>query len=695
MPPLKGFSDNPFTSHADFKIASIALLRALKPYQSAHGARIRLPLVTGTHFDDVAAQLEGFARALWAVGTLMHSSIVTKTEYEELIEPYVKGLANGTNPHHSEYWGPVVVRDQRMVEMEIISFALLAAPEVMFHSQTDEAKQNITEWLKTINGKDFPTTNWLWFRVMTNLALVKVCNVSHSTVIEAMKADLDLMEQFYLGDGWAADGMWSKEGRQADYYSGSFAIQFSQLIYAKMAQDIDPERCERFRSRAKEFSLSFWRYFDSNGSAIPFGRSLTYRFAFAGFWSAAAFAEVDLPEPLHDWGVVKGLLLRHFRWWSDKQDIFNVDGTLTIGFAYPNMYMSEDYNSPQSPYWAMKSFLALGLLENHTFWTAEEKPLPRLETSMATSIRPPMHIICSTENHHFLLSAGQYCPWPLKTTEAKYGKFAYSSQFGFSVPTGTLIQQIAPDSTLALSIDGGETWRVPWRVSEHSFGTATVHNKGMTMEILPALRSTWAPWKGADIEVITHLIPPSKRWPDWHVRVHQIINKGLNETRIRSIQGGFAIQGRGAKLGEVLPTMTDTTGLAARDIGSFPEGTHQVTGGALVCSNAGASGVRAIEIIQSQGLNSNIPNGTGQSEILKPDANTNLMHQRTLIPIIRSEIDLQKDKFLASAVFALARTSDRVGRYSGLHIDKLWEDVPVVSTTPEGNNHLEWYITME
>lgn len=269
MPPLRNFSDNPLVTHADFKTASIALLRGLKPYQSAGGARIRLPLVTGTHFDDVAAQLEGYARALWAVGTLLHSDMITLEEHEELIEPYVCGLANGTNPDHIEYWGPVVLRDQRMVEMEIISFALLAAPDAMFHAQPDEAKRHITTWLKTINGKDFPTTNWLWFRVMTNLALHKTCGIPQEEVVGDMKADLDLLEQFYLSDGWAADGMWSDAGRQADYYSGSFAIQFSQLIYVKMAKDIDPERCERFESRAKEFALSFWRYFDANGKYYP------------------------------------------------------------------------------------------------------------------------------------------------------------------------------------------------------------------------------------------------------------------------------------------------------------------------------------------------------------------------------------------------------------------------------------------
>jgi hypothetical protein len=265
MPPLAGFSDNAFSTRQDFKFAAVALLRAIKPYQSPGGARIKLPLTSGTHFDDVAAQLEGYARALWAVGTLLHSKSVTHDEHDELIRPYIDGLAHGTDPAHPEYWGPVVLRDQRMVEMEIISYALLAAPDAMFNSQAYDAKRNITEWLKTINGKDFPITNWLWFRVMTNLALVKVCGVPYDEVGNAMKEDLDLMERFYMGQGWAADGMWSEEGRQADYYSGSFAIQFSQLIYSKMAQDFDPERCIKFQTRAKEFAMTFWRYFDTNG----------------------------------------------------------------------------------------------------------------------------------------------------------------------------------------------------------------------------------------------------------------------------------------------------------------------------------------------------------------------------------------------------------------------------------------------
>lgn len=704
MPSLLGFSDNSFSNHADFMKACVSLLRALKPYQSSGGARIRLPLATGTHFDDVAAQLEGFARPLWAVGALIHGDCLTNHEWRDLIDPYVRGLANGTNPNHSEYWGPVVLRDQRMVEMEIISFALLSAPDVMFHRQEPEAKRNITHWLGTINGKDFPITNWLWFRVMTNLALVKVCDIPYEEIKGSMDQDLDQMEQFYLGEGWAADGMWNNDGRQADYYSGSFAIQFSQLLYIKMAEDLDPTRCAKFRERATAFATSFWRYFDTNGAAVPFGRSLTYRFAFAGFWSAAAFAEVGLPAPVDDWGVVKGLLLRHFRWWSDKHDMFNVDGTLTIGFTYPNMYMSEDYNSPQSPYWAMKSFVALGLPETHPFWTAEEKPYPEWAvegnvhqedaTTLATTITPGQ-IICNTGSHHFLLTSGQFCPWPLKATEAKYCKFAYSSHFSFSVPTASNhLAQVAPDSTLALLRSGTDIWRVPWKTGNAWFGVATLINKDEgTAEKIPTLNNIWRPWKDSDVEVSSTLIAPCSRWPDWHIRIHTFTNNThLEALGMLAHEAGFAIQGRGAKYGETLPAFDDEGAMFnAQNIG-FLQGTIQSDDGVLICSSAGASGIRPLDIRTSYATPDTIEAITG--EVLKPDANTNLMWQRTVMPTIKFGVKplARQDKAIfASGVFAIARRKGIEQEYDELDIGRRWKDVPnVYQEGAEPEDVKEW-----
>lgn len=133
-----------------------------------------------------------------------------------------------------------------------------------------------------------------------------------------------------------------------DYYSSSFAIHFLQLLYAKLAGEEEPERAAEFRKRAQAAALDLVHYFDEEGRAIPFGRSVGYRFAMCSFWGALAYADVELPKPL-TWGMVKGIVLRHLRWWQTQPNIWSSSGTLTIGYSYPNMYMAENYNSPGSP----------------------------------------------------------------------------------------------------------------------------------------------------------------------------------------------------------------------------------------------------------------------------------------------------------------------------------------------------------
>lgn len=273
MPPLAGFTDNSFRTHADLITASYALLEPLHAYKSPGGARIKIPVETGTHFDETAAQLEGFARSLWVVAPLL--ALEKNTEHKNALQnahlsTFPEGLIAGTTPDvKNEYWGPIQNTDQRMVEMEILSFALLCAP-TSFLPSTDIAKMNLITWLQNINGKTIPTNNWLWFRVLTNLALVKTCGVPYETLRESIAADLKVLDSFEMGEGngWNSDGVWGEGGRQADYYSGSFAIQFSQLLFVKFASDLDPERAKKYKKRAGLFALDFMRYFDADGTSI-------------------------------------------------------------------------------------------------------------------------------------------------------------------------------------------------------------------------------------------------------------------------------------------------------------------------------------------------------------------------------------------------------------------------------------------
>ncbi len=206
--------------------------------------------------------------------------------------------------------------DQRMVESCPIGFTLAIAGDHFWAPLTQAQKDNVASWIGTMNDKEMPNTNWLWFRVFANLGL-KANGAAYSH--ERIEADMVQLDTFHRGDGWSNDG---PEGyTQMDYYSGSFAIQYLQLLYSRLAASFDPERCKEYQRRAKAYALDFVHYSDPNGHCIPFGRSLTYRFATIAFWSAFAFASVDPPAPL-TWGIIKGLFLRNLRWWNRKHHIF-------------------------------------------------------------------------------------------------------------------------------------------------------------------------------------------------------------------------------------------------------------------------------------------------------------------------------------------------------------------------------------
>ncbi|KAK7031509.1 hypothetical protein R3P38DRAFT_3313584 [Favolaschia claudopus] len=565
------FASNPLKTKADLAKFLTGLLDPLAAHTSPGGARIHLGH-TATHFDETAAQLEGFSRPIWGLAALLGGG----GEYSGR-ERWVSGLANGCDPKHEEFWGDMRDKDQRMVECSAIGFSIAVAREKLWDPLSVEAKANIEGWLGGMNDKEMPNTNWLWFRVFANLGLSKAGSQKFDA--QRMKADLDHLDTFYIGGGWSRDG---PEGVvQLDYYSSSFAIQFAQLIYSKLAAEEDPVRCEEYRNRARQFALDFVHYFDKE----------------------VAFADVELPAPL-TWGVVKGLQLRNLRYWAKQPGAYSTDGTLTIGFCYPNHNMTENYNSPGSPYWCCKSFVTLSLPETHPFWAAEEEAYPSALLNTVKALKLPYHIATNLGGHTYILSSGQQCSYPVKQGPAKYGKLAYSSAFGYSVPVGSgTLEELGGDNTLALSDDSGETWKY--------------------------------------VAVETWLVPPTEAALLWHLRVHRI-RTGRSLT---SAEGGFAIYGQ-REDGRAL----DPVGSAESE--AF--GTLSEAKTARAASKAGASGIVHLQGAQRKGT------------ALRTDANTNLIVARAVLPTLIGEHEAsESDLWLVTAVFALPSVGDHKGAAEG------------------------------
>ncbi len=471
-------------SKQDFRNWMHKILDPLKPLYSEGGARLRLG-DSGVTYPQVSIEMEAFSRPLWALVPFWAGG-GEDPEFEDI---YVRGLSGGTDPFGGEYWGGFTDYDQRFVEMAAIASGILFAPEKVWEPLSREAKGNLAQWLYGINEYIIPDCNWQFFMILVNAALRKQgCRFSQ----EKLDSGLEKIESYYLGDGWYRDG----GSAQKDYYI-SFAMHYYGLLYAAAMEKEEPERCLRFKERAEIFARDFIYWFDENGAALPYGRSLAYRFGEAAFWSAYVFAGLkDIPA-----GVVKGILARHLSWW-DQQKICDRDGVLTIGYAYPNLIMAERYNAPGSPYWGMKSLLCLALPDNHEFWRAKAEPLPGLKT--VKMLKQADMLVHRMGKDVMAYPAGVCEKYGHGHVPEKYSKFVYSTRFGFSVARSQIVlHETAPDSALAFVIDG----------DDYVF----VRKVSLSFEVRPdRVISTWQPFPG--IMVTSTVIPED----EGHRRVHEI-----------------------------------------------------------------------------------------------------------------------------------------------------------------------------
>ncbi|PYE86256.1 DUF2264 domain-containing protein [Pseudoroseicyclus aestuarii] len=573
--PLHG---NPLSTRSDLAVAAASLVEPLLPHMSAGMARIRIG-VGGAHYSAEAAEMEAFARPLWGLAPLVAGGIG-----HERADDWAKGLENGTNPEHPEYWGDVNRHDQRMVEMAGLSLGILLARETFWDPMPAEARARTAAWLRRINAFPPADNNWLFFRVLTNLALR---HVGEDWSEDLTRQALDRIEDFHIAGGHYRDGTWY----QLDYYT-PMGMHFYGLMIAQLVPELFPDHAARYRARARDFAQDFQSWFAHDGAAIPFGRSMTYRFAQSAFWSACAFAG----EEVLPWGRIKGLLLRNLRWWADRP-IADRDGILSIGYGYPNLLVSEAYNAPGSPYWGLKAFLPLALPEDHPFWMAEEEPAEALP--LGRHLCAAGAYIARRESGDVQVLTGGQDGREHRYHDAKYGRFAYSTAFAFSVASdawGNRPERAAVDCGIAVSRDG-----LSW------LSRATITEAGIDSDMA---WGRWSPDDGLCIDSWLDFGPEG-----WHVRLHRVVT----DRPLQITEGGFAIDRTGD--GHITPEgwITEAPGLA------------RVRTHSALSVLSDVSGQRA---------------GT----IVRAAPNTNLLYPRTFFPRLSGEVPVGKT-WLATAAF--------------------------------------------
>lgn len=557
-PPL---SQNPLRTRGDVERALLQLLEPIRGRFTEGNAGLHLG-DHAAHYGERSARMEAFSRMLWGLGPLW-----SQGGGESWLPLFREGLVSGTDPEHPAYWGDPFDCDQKIVEMAAISVTLMLCGDRLALSEREA--RNLHRWLSATLELRLPQNNWLFFRVLIQAAFRRMGWAWDQARLED---DLGRLEGWYLGGGWYCDG----EPTQMDYYI-PFGMHYYGLIYAWCMEKEDPERSRRFKERAAEFARDYLYWFENRGRAVPFGRSLTYRFGQGAFFAALALAGVEcLP-----WGVVKSRLLGNLRDWL-AQPIFDSSGLLTVGYGYPNLFMSEAYNAPGSPYWGLKAFLCLALPEEHPFWQAEEE-IPELAEQ---KLLPQARMLAARDGTQVqLFPAGQMCVNQLGNCAAKYEKLVYSSRFGFSVPRGDSLEEGAFDSCLAVSEAGEERWRM-----QRGFEDFRLEGDRYWRR--------FSPLRGVTVEVTVTPCFPS------HRRSYVI----TTDRPIDVADGGFAIPAEqdGRPYSEDMVEWT-RDGVTAR----FPWG---------------VSGIRCEQ-------------GGGSPVLVKAWPNTNLLHPLTRIPTIRLRLE--------------------------------------------------------
>ncbi|MET9652190.1 DUF2264 domain-containing protein [Streptomyces sp. NPDC006460] len=455
--PLEDRVLSPHTgwTRAHWEHTADRLLAAVRPFASSTHALIDLPGPVG-RAGRLSDGLEGFARTF-----LLAAFRLARTGDRDpsgLAEWYARGLAAGTDPSSPERWPTLHENGQAKVEAASIVIALHETRPYIWDRMDDSERQRVVEWLADAVGQPVSRNNWAWFQGVTNAFLRSVGGPWSPADVAAV---MELNEEFYVGDGWYADGTdRAADYRRFDYYSG-WAMHFYPAWFCRIAGSSDYDEQEKtYRDRLSRYLQDAVHLVGSDGAPMFQGRSLTYRFATtAPFWAGALF-DADPLSP----GVTRRLTSGVLRYFLDGGCV-DERGLLSLGWRGAFPAIRQPYSGPASPYWASKGFAGLLLPADHPVWTSTEEPLPVERTDTEFPLPAPGWLVSGTRDDgivRLVQHGGDHAdPRFLETDDSVYARHVYATAAGPAVGGAADIRPVDAHVCL-LRADGTPSLRRPW-----------------------------------------------------------------------------------------------------------------------------------------------------------------------------------------------------------------------------------------
>jgi hypothetical protein len=324
-----------------------------------------------------ADRLETFARpCLWASHWLAAEAVGDEALSREAVAEWLRqGLVAGVNPSSPAYWGPSANYHQHTVEMGALVLALEKASEWLWEPLSARERAMVADWMGSVRGVGLHRNNHMFFGVLP-LCFLDRHGYGRSGDKRCVMRWMDIMESMHLGGGWFIDGM----NETVDHYN-AYAFHYYGLWWGLLYGDLDWARAQRWQEWTRDFLPDYAHFFAASGEPVPFGRSLTYRFAATAPFALAEKCGISPLDP----GLSRRICTQGLRFFVEKQ-ISQSQGVLNLGWTDEFPAITEAYSCAGSTYWAAKGLSPLLLSPEHPFWTAEEKPMPAEQGDFSLSI---------------------------------------------------------------------------------------------------------------------------------------------------------------------------------------------------------------------------------------------------------------------------------------------------------------------
>ena len=284
---------------------------------------------------------------------------------KQLREWALKSYAHAVDPQSPDYllWRK---EGQPLVDAAYIAESFLRAYDQLWKPLDETTKKRYIEEFTLLRRVDPPYTNWLLFSSIIESFLAKA-----GAPYDAYRVNSACrkMEEWYVGDGWYADG----PVFAFDYYS-SYVFHPMYLETLQAMKDAKAytrihygQYYARALERCQKFSIVLERLISPEGTFPVFGRSIPYRMAAMQPLALMAWYQT-LPGGLTN-GQVRSALTATMKSMFDGKENFNEGGFLTIGFCGRQPNVADWYTNNGSLYMTSLSFLPLGLPATHPFWT--------------------------------------------------------------------------------------------------------------------------------------------------------------------------------------------------------------------------------------------------------------------------------------------------------------------------------------